>query len=116
MPPSVVSFILPIFIQLIMYGLYFVTFLHSIQWIVFTEDGWSLRSRRSINWPMLAMATTVFFFMTVVTLTSVSFPLLALNPHVNPRLFHGINLMTMSVECLIIVHSQELLMHYCILI
>jgi len=59
-----------VFIQAMLSGLYTATFVLCLRWLVFTDEGWKLRSRKQINWPMLILAVLVFGLATVDLLLS----------------------------------------------
>lgn len=50
------------FVNALLYGLYFSTFLHCIRWLLFADEGWKLRGRKDIPWSMLVATLLLFFF------------------------------------------------------
>ncbi|KAM6492702.1 hypothetical protein JOM56_012426 [Amanita muscaria] len=65
MNPSVQPFLIAAILQPFLYGLYFITFGHALRWLVFEEEGWSLRSREKVNWLLFTTTVIVFMFSTV---------------------------------------------------
>lgn len=41
-------------------GIYFSTFLQSLRYLLFTQQGWELRPVKSIQWSMLAVSLSIF--------------------------------------------------------
>ncbi|KAF9446494.1 hypothetical protein P691DRAFT_644857, partial [Macrolepiota fuliginosa MF-IS2] len=63
-----------IFTASFLYGLYFSTLLFCYRWLLFSDDGWTLQRRKSINWPVVGVTTSIFVLTAVylaVTLVSV---------------------------------------------
>jgi hypothetical protein len=54
------EYIAAIIAQALGTGTYFATFLLSLRWLVFSDDGGSLRKR--INWPFLIITVILFAF------------------------------------------------------
>lgn len=48
------------FVMALFYGLYLATFFHCLRWHLFTNEGWILRDRKSIQWPIFAATCTLF--------------------------------------------------------
>lgn len=55
--------IIAVMIQAILTGAYFASFLMCLRWLVFSDDGETLR--KGINWPMLSIAIILFTFSVV---------------------------------------------------
>lgn len=53
------------FVQAILYGLYIATFILCIQWLIFVDEGWQVRSLQKIPWPTLTLVILLFIFSTV---------------------------------------------------
>jgi hypothetical protein len=53
------------FVQAMMYGVYLATFAHCLRWLIYQDEGWKLRPRGGINWPMLTATIAIFFLSTV---------------------------------------------------
>lgn len=49
-----------VFVDALLYGIYFITLLHCIRWLVFADEGWQLRRKKDIQWTML-LATLLLF-------------------------------------------------------
>ncbi|KAM6501659.1 hypothetical protein JOM56_001636 [Amanita muscaria] len=49
------AFLVAIFVQSILYGVYVATLLHCLGWLLFTKEGW-----RKVNWPMLVIPMNLF--------------------------------------------------------
>ncbi|KIL56988.1 hypothetical protein M378DRAFT_16570 [Amanita muscaria Koide BX008] len=56
------------FVQAILYGFYIATLLLCIRWLLYDDEGWSLRKR--VSWPMVVVATIIFLFSTTSLGTS----------------------------------------------
>ncbi len=54
------EYIVAITTQALVTGTYFATFLLCLRWLVFSDDGGSLRKR--INWPFLIITVVLFAF------------------------------------------------------
>jgi hypothetical protein len=63
MIPQNIAGIIALSVQSILYGLYTATFVHSIRWLIFDDDGWKLREK--MNWFMILITTLIFIFSTV---------------------------------------------------
>jgi hypothetical protein len=53
------------FLVALFYGLYLATFFHCMRWLLFTNDGWELRERKLIKWPMLLITLAIFSMSTI---------------------------------------------------
>ena len=53
------------FLVALFYGLYLSTFFHCMRWLLFTNDGWELRGRKSIQWPKLVATFAIFSMSTL---------------------------------------------------
>jgi hypothetical protein len=53
------------FLVALFYGLYLATFFHSMRWLLFTDDGWELRGRKSVQWPMFCITLAIFVMSTL---------------------------------------------------
>ncbi|KIL57689.1 hypothetical protein M378DRAFT_87502 [Amanita muscaria Koide BX008] len=62
---SAQPFLIAAILQPFLYGLYLITFGHALRWLVFEEEGWSLRSREKVNWLLFTTTVIVFMFSTV---------------------------------------------------
>jgi len=51
-----------IFTDALLYGIYFMTFLHCIRWLVFADEGWKLRKKKDIHWAMVIATLLLFSF------------------------------------------------------
>lgn len=51
-----------VFIDALLYGIYFTTLLHCVRWLVFADEGWKLRRKMDIQWAMLLATLLLFFF------------------------------------------------------
>jgi len=51
-----------VFIDALLYGVYFTTLLHCIRWLLFADEGWKLRRKKDIRWSMLLATLLLFFF------------------------------------------------------
>ena len=56
------SFMIVSIIQALLYGLYVVTLVHCLRWLLYSDEGWSYRE--DINWPMLTIAVVIFLLST----------------------------------------------------
>ncbi|PFH47836.1 hypothetical protein AMATHDRAFT_6369 [Amanita thiersii Skay4041] len=56
--------IIETFVQAILYGLYLATLMHTLRWLVFADEGWTLRKFKTINAPMLVIAVVIALLMT----------------------------------------------------
>ena len=52
------------FIQAMMYGVYLATFAHCLRWLIYQDEGWKLRPREGLNWPMLTATISIFILST----------------------------------------------------
>jgi len=50
------------FVDALIYGVYFTSLLYCIRWVVFTDEGWKLRSKKDIKWVMLVATMFLFAF------------------------------------------------------
>lgn len=57
------AFLVAIFVQAVLYGVYVATFLHCLRWLLFTKEGWRLQ--RKVNWPMLVIPMNLFVLETI---------------------------------------------------
>lgn len=62
---SAQPFLIAALLQPFLYGLYLITFGHALRWLVYEEEGWSLRSREKVNWLLFTTTVIVFMFSTV---------------------------------------------------
>jgi len=53
------------FVMALFYGLYLATFFHCLRWHLFTDEGWTLRDRKSIHWTMFGATCTLFALCTI---------------------------------------------------
>jgi hypothetical protein len=62
-PPTPKTFLVETFVQAIFYGVYLITLLHSLRWLLFEDERWKIRS--AFNLPTLIV--TLFLLMTSTT-------------------------------------------------
>ncbi|KAF5316814.1 hypothetical protein D9619_006884 [Psilocybe cf. subviscida] len=53
------------FLVALFYGLYLATFLHCMRWLLFTDEGWELRGRKSVQWPIFLITLAIFIMSTL---------------------------------------------------
>ena len=58
-------FLISLFTQATLYGLYVATLIHSLRWLIYADDGW--KQRDGVNKLML-IATVVIFLLSTVNL------------------------------------------------
>ncbi|KAM6499030.1 hypothetical protein JOM56_004538, partial [Amanita muscaria] len=51
-------------LQAFFYALYLVSLVHALRWLLYEEEGWTLRSRDKVNWLLLTITILVFAFST----------------------------------------------------
>ncbi|KIL57258.1 hypothetical protein M378DRAFT_16364 [Amanita muscaria Koide BX008] len=52
-------------LQAFLYALYLVSLAHALRWLLYYEEGWTLRSRDQVNWALLTTTFVVFILTTV---------------------------------------------------
>ena len=57
-----VPYIIEAMVQALLYGLYLVTLVHCLRWLLFADNGWSYR--KDINRPMLIVTVVIFLLST----------------------------------------------------
>ncbi|KIL59304.1 hypothetical protein M378DRAFT_169473 [Amanita muscaria Koide BX008] len=64
-------FLIETIIQAVLYVLYLTSLAFALRWLLYKEEGWTLRSRREVNWILLTTAILLFAFSTwgIVILT-----------------------------------------------
>ena len=62
MVPESEAFVIPLFVQSVMFGSYVATLVHCLRWLLFDDEGWKMREK--INWGMLIITILVFLFST----------------------------------------------------
>src|ERR1700759_655198 len=62
-PVSTIAQLTTLFTQAVFYGLYVVTLIHCLRWLVYTDDGWEQWNR--INKLMLITTVLIFLLSTV---------------------------------------------------
>ena len=68
MVPESEAFVIPLFVQAVMFGSYLATLVHCLRWIVYDDEGWKVRKK--VNWGMLAI--TLFVFLSSTTNLGIS--------------------------------------------
>ncbi|PFH49138.1 hypothetical protein AMATHDRAFT_41765 [Amanita thiersii Skay4041] len=68
MDPLLRAGIFSTFIEAILYGLYFVTFLHCLRWLFFKDEGWVLCKSRTQLIPLMTLL--IFILLTTDTITA----------------------------------------------
>ena len=53
-------FLVTVFVQAILYGLYIASLVHCFRWLLFGDDGWKLRPLKNVNHILVVMALLVF--------------------------------------------------------
>jgi hypothetical protein len=53
------------FVMALFYGLYLATFFHCLRWHLFTDEGWTLRDRKAIQWSMFTATCILFVLCTI---------------------------------------------------
>lgn len=76
-------FIIGLFTQAVLYGLFLASFVHCLRWLLYADDGWRLKT--NINWPMLTVTVLVFLFSTVDLALSV--PIIMITPKNERQIF-----------------------------
>ncbi|KIL60330.1 hypothetical protein M378DRAFT_168205 [Amanita muscaria Koide BX008] len=71
-PPSYIQqYLIAIMLQSFFYALYLVSLVHAFRWLLYEEEGWTLKSRDKVNWLLLTISSFVCMFLTVdVVLTA----------------------------------------------
>ncbi|KAM6499143.1 hypothetical protein JOM56_004651 [Amanita muscaria] len=59
------AFLVAAIVQAFLYGLYLVSLAHALRWLLYEEEGWSLRSRSKVNWPLSIITIILFVFSTM---------------------------------------------------
>ncbi|KAF8631869.1 hypothetical protein AX15_002139 [Amanita polypyramis BW_CC] len=95
-------------IQATLFGVYFTTFLLCLRWLLYVDDGWTVR--KDIKWPWLIIAIVIFAFSVTDLALSLHGTLLALQGK-KTLLFSGI--VTVTVEALIAVITDAVLIYRC---
>ncbi|KAM6499028.1 hypothetical protein JOM56_004536 [Amanita muscaria] len=57
-------FLIAAMLQAFLYALYLVSLVHALRWLLYEEEGWTLKSRDQVNWLLLAITILVFAFAT----------------------------------------------------
>ncbi len=89
-----VAFI-PLFSQAVLYGLYLPTFVHSLRWLLFDDEG--LDVRKKISWQMLSITIIFFLFMTAVIGIQLQLTLGPAQLHTNPRAYNKLDITTVCI-------------------
>ncbi|KIL59660.1 hypothetical protein M378DRAFT_1067629 [Amanita muscaria Koide BX008] len=64
-------------LQAFLYALYLVSLVHALRWLLYEEEGWTLKSRDQVNWLLLTITLSVFMFSTVDVVLEVLLQLIA---------------------------------------
>ncbi|KAM6494673.1 hypothetical protein JOM56_009296 [Amanita muscaria] len=65
------QYLIAIMLQSFFYALYLVSLVHAFRWLLYEEEGWTLKSRDKVNWLLLTTSSFVCMFLTVdVVLTA----------------------------------------------
>jgi hypothetical protein len=97
------AYITAIVTQAVATGAYFASFLVCVRWLVFSDDGGTLR--KGINWPLLVIAVILFAFSITDLSISLQATLLISEGRGNGRM-HTSELVTVSNLTIIIVNCK----------
>jgi hypothetical protein len=61
--PVVKTFVIAAFVQAICYGVYVMTLIHSLRWLLYEDDGWKVQP--AFDWRTLSVTLLLFIFSTV---------------------------------------------------
>ena len=59
LPPTDKTFLIATFVRAISYGLYSATLIHSLRWLLYTDEGWKVRSVSEFR---VALGVTLLLF------------------------------------------------------
>jgi hypothetical protein len=60
---SLEAWIIAITLQAVLTGIYFASFLLCLRWLIFSDDGGTLRNLRAVHWPFLIITLILFAFL-----------------------------------------------------
>ncbi|KAM6490733.1 hypothetical protein JOM56_014076 [Amanita muscaria] len=63
------AYLVAAILQVFLYGLYLVSLAHALRWLLYDEDGWTLKSREKVKWSLSAITVILF----VLSTTDVTF-------------------------------------------
>ncbi|KIL70472.1 hypothetical protein M378DRAFT_156618 [Amanita muscaria Koide BX008] len=70
-PSEVQQYLIAIMLQSFFYALYLVSLVLAFRWLLYEEEGWTLKSRDKVNWLLLTISSFVCIFLTLdVVLTA----------------------------------------------
>jgi hypothetical protein len=69
------AFLIATFAQAILYGLYLVTFVQCLRWLLYEDEAWKLRTCKTVNRVMLIIATLLLSFQSVDTMVTIKISL-----------------------------------------
>ncbi|PFH50978.1 hypothetical protein AMATHDRAFT_85447 [Amanita thiersii Skay4041] len=99
-----------LFVQAILYGLYLATFVHSLRWLLFKDEGWTLKGH--IDW--LILFTTVSLFVISTADIAISFiTTRSAQPGNIPLYDLAVNTAAEIIECLAAVLVDGILIYRC---
>ncbi|KAM6499532.1 hypothetical protein JOM56_005040 [Amanita muscaria] len=90
-----VPFVIALFVQTLMYGLYVTTLVHCLRWLFYDDKGWKLREK--INWAMATITVLVFMFFTIDLALTLQITIDSLENWGKP-LLDRINVVTIMIE------------------
>jgi hypothetical protein len=61
-PPMGKNMLITSIVQAILYGMYMMTVVHSLRWLLYEDRGWKLQA---VHWPMSIVTVLLFIFSTV---------------------------------------------------
>ncbi|KDR83251.1 hypothetical protein GALMADRAFT_134735 [Galerina marginata CBS 339.88] len=80
------------FVFIMIYGIYFSTLLQCLRWLLFTDEGWTLRRRKEVKWPMLAATLLLFSFSFTNLILQLRGTLVALRTSVRENKIIGVDI------------------------
>ncbi|KIL60003.1 hypothetical protein M378DRAFT_960345 [Amanita muscaria Koide BX008] len=100
-------------LQAFLYVIYLVSSVYAFRWLLYEEEGWTLKSRDNINWGLLTITFVVFVFTTVDLAFEIGIQLTVTGGEpIASQLVIG----SISVECAAFVITDALLIIRCWLV
>ncbi|KIL58233.1 hypothetical protein M378DRAFT_86822 [Amanita muscaria Koide BX008] len=62
---DVQQYLIGVMLQSFFYALYLVSLVHAFRWLLYEEEGWTLKSRNKVDWLLLTISSFVCMFLTV---------------------------------------------------
>ncbi|KAM6501607.1 hypothetical protein JOM56_001584 [Amanita muscaria] len=103
-------YLIPLIAQALLYTLYLASLVYALRWLLYEEEGWTLKLQDKVNWGQLTITLVVFVFTTVDLLLDIAIQFLSLTDKETTR--QQITITSISIESTTLIITDAILVRY----